>query len=247
MRNELVPFLDKNFAGWKNSVFGGIKKNRLDFEIIEENVKQVPYDFDNKKNVVSVLLSDFCNLKDGLKIRFLFECCNLIGKNNRMSFSFFEDVVLSLKKVCNKESFDSNSVWFEKHAEDFVIICKKDKLFVKKYAKKQTDLLFFDIIEEDGEYFFNGKTVVVEDGNLIFGETIIKNVCFPLCIRNVQIGDVVKCADGKMKKVADVFSDWHVEEEDKGQILIVQELNSKVQNIICVLGKEFGYSDWIVK
>ena len=246
VRNELVPFLEKNFAGWKNSVLGGIKKNRLDFEIIEENVKQVPYDFDNKKNVVSVLLSDFCNLKDGLKIRFLFECCNLIGKNNRMSFSFFEDVVLSLKKVCNKESFDSNSVWFEKHAEDFVIICKKDKLFVKKYAKKQTDLLFFDIIEEDGEYFFNGKTVVVEDGNLIFGETIIKNVCFPLCIRNVQIGDVVKCADGKMKKVADVFSDWHVE-EDKGQILIVQELNSKGQNIICVLGKEFGYSDWIVK
>lgn len=247
VRNELVPFLDKNFAGWKNSVFGGIKKNRLDFEIIEENVKQVPYDFDNKKNVVSVLLSDFCNLKDGLKIRFLFECCNLIGKNNRMSFSFFEDVVLSLEKVCNKESFDSNSVWFEKHAEDFVIICKKDKLFVKKYAKKQTDLLFFDIIEEDGEYFFNGKTVVVEDGNLIFGETIIKNVCFPLCIRNVQIGDVVKCADGKMKKVADVFSDWHVEEEDKGQILIVQELNSENQNIISILGKEFGYFDWIIK
>ena len=247
VRNELVPFLDKNFAGWKNSVLGGIKKNRLDFEIIEENVKQVPYDFDNKKNVVSVLLSDFCNLKDGLKIRFLFECCNLIGKNNRMSFSFFEDVILSLKKVCNKESFDSNSVWFEKHAEDFVIICKKDKLFVKKYAKKQTDLLFFDIIEEDGEYFFNGKTVVVEDGNLIFGETIIKNVCFPLCIRNVQIGDVVKCADGKMKKVADVFSDWHVEEEDKGQILIVQELNSENQNIIGILGKEFGYFDWIIK
>ena len=247
VRNELVPFLDKNFAGWKNSVLGGIKKNRLDFEIIEENVKQVPYDFDNKKNVVSVLLSDFCNLKDGLKIRFLFECCNLIGKNNRMSFSFFEDVVLSLKKVCNKESFDGNSVWFEKHAEDFVIICKKDKLFVKKYAKKQTDLLFFDIIEEDGEYFFNGKTVVVEDGNLIFGETIIKNVCFPLCIRNVQIGDVVKCADGKMKKVADVFSDWHVEEEDKGQILIVQELNSENQNIIGILGKEFGYFDWIIK
>ena len=247
VRNELVPFLDKNFAGWKNSVLGGIKKNRLDFEIIEENVKQVPYDFDNKKNVVSVLLSDFCNLKDGLKIRFLFECCNLIGKNNRMSFSFFEDVVLSLKKVCNKESFDSNSVWFEKHAEDFVIICKKDKLFVKKYAKKQTDLLFFDIIEEDGEYFFNGETVVVEDGNLIFGETIIKNVCFPLCIRNVQIGDVVKCADGKMKKVADVFSDWHVEEEDKGQILIVQELNSENQNIIGILGKEFGYFDWIIK
>lgn len=247
VRNELVPFLDKKFAGWKNSVLGGIKKNRLDFEIIEENVKQVPYDFDNKKNVVSVLLSDFCNLKDGLKIRFLFECCNLIGKNNRMSFSFFEDVVLSLKKVCNKESFDSNSVWFEKHAEDFVIICKKDKLFVKKYAKKQTDLLFFDIIEEDGEYFFNGNTVVVEDGNLIFGETIIKNVCFPLCIRNVQIGDVVKCADGKMKKVADVFSDWHVEEEDKGQILIVQELNSENQNIIGILGKEFGYFDWIIK
>ena len=81
------------------------------------------------------MLSDFFDLKDGLKIRFLFECCNLIGKNDRISFSFFEDVVLALKKVCKKECFDSNSVWFEKHAEDFVIICKKDKLFVKKYAK----------------------------------------------------------------------------------------------------------------
>jgi tRNA(Ile)-lysidine synthase len=247
VRNELVPFLDENFAGWKNSVLGGIKKNRLDFEIIDDCVKKIPFDFDEKKNEIEVLLSDFFDLKDGLKIRFLFECCNLIGKNDRISFSFFEDVVLSLKKVCNKECFDSNSVWFEKHAEDFVIICQKDKLFVKKYAKKQTDLLFFDIIEEDGEYFFNGQTVVVEDGKLIFGETIIKNVCFPLCIRNVQIGDFVKCADGKMKKVADVFSDWHVDEDDKSQILIVQELNSKNQNIIGILGKEFGYFDWIIK
>ena len=247
VRNGLVPFLEKNFAGWKNSVLGGIKKNRLDFEIIEENVKQVPYDFDEKKNVVSVLLSDFCNLKDGLKIRFLFECCNLIGKNDRISFSFFEDVVLSLKKVCNKECFDSNSVWFEKHAEDFVIICQKDKLFVKKYAKKQTDLLFFDIIEDEGEYLINGNEFVVENGKFIFGETIINNVCFPLCIRNVQIGDVVKCADGKMKKVMDVFSDWHVDESEKYIIPIVQELWSEDQNIICILGKRFGFSDWIVK
>ncbi len=189
-------------------------------------------------------------MKDGLKIRFLFECCNQIGKNDRISFSFFEDVVLSLKKVCSKcgkDCFECNSVWFEKHANDLVIFCKKDKLFVKKYAKKQTDLLFFDIIEEDGEYFINGNTVVVEDGNLIFGETIITNVCFPLCIRNVQIGDVVKCADGKMKKVIDVFSDWHVEDSEKSLILIVQELNSENQNIIGILGKEFGYFDWIIK
>ena len=247
VRNELVPFLDKNFAGWKSSVLGGIKKNRLDFEIIEENVKQVPYDFDKNKNEISVLFSDFCHLNDGVKIRFLFKCCNLIGKNDRISFSFFEDVVLSLKNVCTKESFDSNSVWFEKHAEDFVIICQKDKLFVKKYAKKQTDLLFFDIIEDEGEYLINGNEFVVENGKFIFGETIINNVCFPLCIRNVQIGDVVKCADGKMKKVMDVFSDWHVDESEKYIIPIVQELWSEDQNIICILGKRFGFSDWIVK
>ena len=54
-------------------------------------------------------------------------------------------------------------------------------------------------------------------------------------------------SDGKMKKVADVFSDWHVDEDVKGQILIVQELNSKNQNIIGILGKEFGYFDWIIK
>ena len=247
VRNELVPFLDKNFAGWKNSVLGGIKKNRLDFEIIDDCVKKIPFDFDEKKNEIWVLLSDFFDLKDGLKIRFLFECCNLIGKNDRIAFSFFEDVVLALKKVCNKECFDSNSVWFEKHAEDFVIICQKDKLFVKKYAKKQTDLLFFDIIEDEGEYLINGNEFIVENGKFIFGETIINNVCFPLCIRNVQIGDVVKCADEKMKKVMDVFSDWHVEESEKYIIPIVQELWSEDQNIICILGKRFGFSDWIVK
>ena len=245
VRNELVPFLDKKFAGWKNSVLGGIKKNRLDFEIIDNCVKKVPYKYDNKKQEVKIELSDFFELKDGLKIKILFECCNLLGQNNRLPFAFFEDVVNSLNKKCFENSYVIDG--FEKKVSDIEIVCKKNELFVKKYAKKQTDLLFFDIIEDEGEYLINGNEFIVENGKFIFGETIINNVCFPLCIRNVQIGDVVKCADGKMKKVMDVFSDWHVDESEKYIIPIVQELWSEDQNIICILGKRFGFSDWIVK
>ena len=58
---------------------------------------------------------------------------------------------------------------------------------------------------------------------------------------------MVLCADGSLKKVYDVFSDWHVAPEKKGLIPVIQLLNEKSQGIKAILGGFLGYKDWIVK
>ena len=50
-----------------------------------------------------------------------------------------------------------------------------------------------------------------------------------------------------MEKLSDVFSDWHVPQEKRQYIPVVQELKTPEQKIVCILGSSFGYKDWIVK
>ena len=61
--------------------------------------------------------------------------------------------------------------------------------------------------------------------------SIAENIEFPFCLRNVRLVDVILCADGSLKKVSDVFSDWHVAPEKKGLIPVIQLINEKSQNI----------------
>ena len=60
-------------------------------------------------------------------------------------------------------------------------------------------------------------------------------------------GDTVLCANGKEKKVSDVFSDWHVPVAKRPLVPVIQILNEKSQRIKAVLGGFLGYKDWIVK
>ena len=50
-----------------------------------------------------------------------------------------------------------------------------------------------------------------------------------------------------LKKVSDVFSDWHVAPEKKELIPVIQILNEKSQGLKAILGGFLGYKDWIVK
>ena len=56
----------------------------------------------------------------------------------------------------------------------------------------------------------------------------------------------VMSADNSEKKLSDVFSSWHVNEEDKKLIPIIQSVNDE-QRILCILGSFLGYKNWIVK
>ena len=125
--------------------------------------------------------------------------------------------------------------------------------------KNNTDLVFFDIIEETGSFEFPFGTVEIfrlenkSDGTdvgkckLRINGSVVEH-CFslPVCIQNAQLDDCIKSADGSRRKINDIYSDWHVPVEVRPQIPVLLELKEREFVITCVLGKMFGFKDWIV-
>ncbi len=61
-------------------------------------------------------------------------------------------------------------------------------------------------------------------------------------IRNRQSADKIRSADGSLKKVSRIFSDWKVPEQLRDEIPIVE-----AQNTVCaVMAAWCGYKDWLV-
>jgi len=120
--------------------------------------------------------------------------------------------------------------------EDLCFTLSERGVSVKKCPEVKKEIVFSAIIEKSGFYETPGGRVFVPEG-----------FNFPLRIRSFCPGDEVETADCGTKKVADVFSDWHVPEEKRQYIPVVQELKLPEQKIVCILGSSFGYKDWIVK
>lgn len=250
IRHKLIPVLDDLFPGWQGSVLNGGEKQRNLNLLVQKLVEQVPLSRRHFGNVAGSVCSYSafveCNLE--IQIQVLLRMFNAVSEESRIPYNF-------LKKVCNEISIrgkncsEKEDFW---HFSDMEIICKNNEIIVKKYAKTETDLCFFDIIEETGNYKFpfgvlslhgldDGKaSVYVNDENLMV------EVPLPVCVRNTQPGDVVMTADGNYKKVSDVFSDWKVREDKKILIPVLQDVGSS-QKILCILGCVAGFNNWIVK
>ena len=78
-------------------------------------------------------------------------------------------------------------------------------------------------------------------------EFSLDNVPVPFCIRSRQQDDFVRAANGGKKSLSDILSDWHVSVELKNSVPVVQELFTKDQEIVAVLGSLLGFKNWIVK
>ena len=248
IRLKLVPFLNENFDGWQTAVLNGAEKAAQDSELIKSLLEGFPFKT-LSDGAVQLPLGDFMAASDALKYRLLLEACNRAGEASRIPRQFLKDVILALDS--------SQNCSFTKHFASVDIICEKNHLFVKKHKESNTDLYFSDIIEETGTFEFPFGSLSVfnykeQDGKRLVsvcaGESgVVDGVSLPFCVRNVNPGDSVLCADGSEKKVSDIFSDWHVTSEDRSLIPVVQLLNEKSQRIKAVLGGVLQYKDWIVK
>ena len=246
IRLNLVPFLNEQFPGWQKSVLSGAEKACEDAELILSCVEKVPVSagFDGE---VEISLNEFKSSPIAVQRRLILSACNKAGERARIPNQFIKDVLSTVRQ----------SDGFTKHFAVIDIILKKNRLFVKKHQEINTDLVFSDIIEKTGSFEFPFGNLDVfnyreQDGKrfvtVCAGESsIAENIALPFCIRNVRLGDMVLCADGSLKKVSDVFSDWHVAPEKKGLIPVIQLLNEKSQGIKAILGGFLGYKDWIVK
>ena len=244
IRLKLVPFLNENFEGWQTAALKGAEKNAEDAEFIQNCLDDYS-------------LSDFYKVPEAIKYRLLLEACNRAGETERIPHQFLKDVI-----SCQTSSFT-------KRFGSIEIIRKKEKLFVKKHLESNTDLVFSDIIEESGTFEFpfgnldvfnyreeNGKAFVSvrawqngqgDQRDQSDKVSIAENISLPFCVRNARLGDEVLTADGSLKKVSDIFNDWHVTPEERPFVPVIQLLDEKTQRIKAILGGFLGYKDWIVK
>ena len=227
IRAELVPLLNEKFTGWDKAVLTGAEKARDDAEVLQK----LP--FESLRDSSSVLRDSkgsFYTLPRALKIRALLQLANEAGCDTRIPYVFLRDVC----DFC--DCADNNRRKVEKRFSDLCIILDKNGVQVKKCDEVQNEIVFSAIIEKSGFYELPLGQVFVPDG-----------LEFPVLIRSWRAGDEVTTADGGTKKLSDVFSDWHVPEQKRQYIPVVQALNEPEQRILCILGSSFGFKDWIVK
>lgn len=243
IRHKLVPLLDEEFEGWKSALQNGAEKSSFDAEIIEKRRQKV--EIIREENCVKIPFDEFNFLLYGEKIRELICALNLLGCDKRIPYGFLKDVINSAQKNEVKKSFCKKFL-------DVEIRIQNENLFVKKADYSYTDVHFFAIIENEGKFDFPfGEIDVVrkDDFGTIFinGKKIDSDFKFPFCIHNLRLDDEIENSEGKLKKIADIFSDWHVSEENKSLIPIIQELETEEQRNICISAEFLGYKNWIVR
>lgn len=219
IRLKLVPFLNENFDGWEKAVLSGAEKNEQSAVVLQEIVEAFPYVV--RSGEVELPGKNFYAQPFAIQCRVLLKACNLAGENSRIPYSFIKDVLRNPK---GKKAFGSVEIY-----------PKKTCILVKKSVKTHTECVFSAIIEESGTYSFP------------FGELAVNQFELPCCVRSARLDDSVKSADGKSKKICDIFSDWHVPVDQRSMIPVVQKLKGPEQEIVAVLGSVLGFSDWIVK
>lgn len=240
IRNKLIPFLNTQFYGWQQAVLAGGEKAAADAKII--NSLGDKFNIEQKKEYVTFNLEDFNNLDEGIKSRVMLRAFNLAGETQRIPYVFIKEILV----LCAQKKK------FSKRFNRIEISLKNNQLFIKKWQKIHTDLVFFDIIKETGSFNFPFGTVLVEkkaDENVCLW--INEKLCpgelkLPFCIRSIQLDDYIESADGKLKKVAEILTDWHVESEHKSFIPVIESLDKK-QYLKCIYAGFLGYKDWVVK
>lgn len=245
IRNNLIPLLNRDFAGWDNAVLLGLEKEHADNEYLNRQAEE----FLNKGKERSLSLSkgpdvptdyvsfpgpDFYALDRAIKLRVLTLAMNALGVSQRIPYVFLRDVCNYADNYNRRNN--TNSGESTKRFAGICIALKKEEVLIKKAFDLQNEIVFSVIIKESGMY------------ELPFGQVFVPDCFdFPVMLRSSRLDDVVRTADGGTKKVNDVLSDWHVEQPLRNCIPVVQALNEPEQKILCILGSCLGYSDWIVK
>lgn len=243
IRLKLVPFLDEFFGNWKPAVLSGAKRAQADSEcmaafvdsvLLRKDESGVWIDAGNKEESGS-----FVAMEKAVKERVLLKACSLAGEEMRVPVVFIDEFL--------RQYVSGKNVNLSFH--NIEIYSKNNSILVRKSVKTHTQMVFSAIIEDIGTYEFPfGEFSISELGSVfINGQFYAKGIELPCCIRSAQLDDEVRTSEGKMKKISDIYSDWHVPVELRCSIPVLQNLNGKKQEIVCIFGGIYGFNNWVVK
>ena len=244
IRHSLIPLLNEKFLGWDSAVINGSARAAEDFSALESLT--VFHKWQIIKDSVCMDRAEFCSCHAAIRRRLLYKAFNLLKLQVRVPYSIIEAVQNAAEKKLKQ---------FSSYACGIQITFNENYVSVKKKKNLATESCFFAIIEKSGVYDFTFGSMTVEiKNNRAFINLIGKEGSFyaeglsvPFCIRSRHLSDSIKTADGTFKSVSDIFSDWHIPEEKRDFIPLIQLLDTKEQEIIIIAGSVFGFSDWIVR
>ena len=239
IRNELVPLLNERFSGWDKGALQGAQKAACDSKVLktatEDFMKNHSVKRETAAGVMVELDKQFYKQARALKTRVLLMAANLAGFTLRIPYVFLVDICDYADNNMEEKTKKGGGAAVKNYA-GLEIILKNNSVLIKKTNEIQKETVFSAIIEHSGMYEVPCGQVFVPDG-----------FEFPVLLRSWCTGDEIMTADGGFKKVKDILADWHVAQELRQFIPVVQALNEPEQKILCVLGSCIGCKDWIVK
>ncbi len=244
IRHALLPILDDKFAGWASAVLVGAKKYAEDEEALE--VIAARYPWEQADDALRMDRKTFAACHPAIRRRLFFRAFSMLQTERRIPYSLIESA---------EKALAADAETFSRSAAGIVVSACRSYISVEKQKNLATELCFFVIIEKTGTYALPGGTVTVLSSGgtteLRFGDSAdglqLCGLHLPVCIRSRQQADEVRTADGKLRSVAGVFSDWRVPSRVRPLIPIVQDIADKSQEIVCIAGSVLGFPDWIVR
>lgn len=246
VRLKLVPFLNEVFGNWQPAVLSGAKRAQADSRAMAALVDQIELcKVENGVCFSAGVLSEenanvsFFSMPVAVKERVLLKACSLAGETMRVPLAFIDEFLRQF------ESGKNINLQFH----NVEISSKNNSIFVRKSVKTHTQMVFSAIIEDKGTYQLPFGDAVISDSGEVFvnGQIVACGIELPCCIRSAQLDDEIKTSDGKMKKINDIFSSWHVPNELRCSIPVLQKLSGKTQDVVCIFGGVYGFNNWVVK
>lgn len=245
IRKSLVPLLNEKFYGWEKALLSGSKKSLLDEEFFLGRLSSVvPISKTDAEIVFS--RSSVQTLEKSVLSRLVFSSLKNLHAEKRIPFSkifSFMDLLFLAEE-------------FKMHFSNIVASVDKNRVIFKKFSAEQKDVAtessFFAIIEKIGEFSFPFGSLNVSSGkngkfDLEFKGCRIEDQSLPVLVRSRALDDRICSADGNLKKVNDILSDWNVPSEKRQLIPLVQSIAESGQKIKALVGSVSGYKNWIVR
>ena len=245
IRKSLVPLLNEKFSGWEKALLSGSKKSLLDEDFFLGRLSSVvPISKTDAEIVFS--RSSVQTLEKSVLSRLVFSSLKNLHAEKRIPFSkifSFMDLLFSAEE-------------FKMHFSNIVASVDKNRVIFKKFSTEQKDVAtessFFAIIERTGEFSFPFGSLNVSSGKngkfvLEFKGCRIEDQSLPVLVRSRALDDRICSADGNLKKVSDILSDWNVPADKRQLIPLVQSIAESGQKIKALVGSVSGYKNWIVR
>lgn len=261
IRNVLVPFLDENFSGWKNSVLLAAKKASDDNFFIQKKADEIlKKNLTKGKNLAEIERTAFFSVEPALRRRIVYNVLNKIGFGERFPFKLVEKICLWEKDKDNSLGFGNLKILLT----DEKIIFKNQDAAEKKEAVSsgynfiftgKNDFFEFDnlkyYIEENDKKTFlcveraPGKKDEGRSDLFSSPEKKSLEISLPFFVGSAAPGEKIRAADGKFKKISDIFSGWKVAENKRNLIPVVRKIQGGIEAVL-ILGNFFGFPEWKV-